>query len=80
MIITRSETSIQLTYSPKEYDEFNHAIVAFRREINGTLRNQILSLDNDSKEYFLTLTDELAQTLDYIDSAMIVTRTEGPSN
>src|SRR5262245_57786948 len=30
MMLTRSETSIQLTYTPKEYEEFNHALVAFR--------------------------------------------------
>jgi hypothetical protein len=36
MIIKRSETSTQLTYTPEEYNEFNLATVAFRREINNT--------------------------------------------
>jgi hypothetical protein len=76
MILTRSETSIQLTYTPKEYDEFNHALVSFRREINTTLRDRISSLDDNDKEYWRTLRDEFIQTLDYIDSAMIVSRTK----
>jgi len=41
MILTRSETSVQLTYTLGEYREFNHAIVAFRNEITGTLRNEV---------------------------------------
>lgn len=76
MILTRSEISIQLTYSPEEYNEFNLATAAFRREINNTLRGEISTLDDEDKKYFRTLNDEFIQTLDYIDSAMIVTRTE----
>jgi hypothetical protein len=37
MILTRNETSIQLTYTPKEHAEFNHAL-AFRRELRGIIR------------------------------------------
>src|SRR5437660_2459452 len=36
MILTRSDTSVQLTYTLEEYKEFNHAIVAFRNEITRT--------------------------------------------
>jgi hypothetical protein len=77
MILTRSDTSIQLTYTPKEYDEFNHALVAFRKEINTTLRDQLPTLNDNDKEYWRTLNEEFIQTLDYIDRAMIVTRREG---
>jgi hypothetical protein len=77
MMLTRSETSIQLIYTPKEYEEFNHALVAFRREINTTLRDQITSLDDSDREYWQTLNEEFIQTLDYIDRAMIVIRREG---
>jgi hypothetical protein len=44
MILSRSETSVQLTYTLEEYKEFNHAIVSFRSEITETLRNQIFDL------------------------------------
>ena len=76
MILTRTETSIQLTYTPEEYSEFNHTTIAFRREIDDTLRNQISILYDDDKEYYRTLNDEFLQTLDYIDTAMIVVRSE----
>jgi hypothetical protein len=75
MILIRSETSIQLTYTPKEYDEFNHALVAFRRELSTTLRDIIPSPDDNDREYFRTLSDEFIQSLDYIDR-LIATRTE----
>ena len=77
MILTRSDTSIHLTYTPTEYEQFNHALVAFRGEINTTLRDQIPLLNNNDKEYFRTLNEEFIQTLDYIDRAMIVTRRDG---
>jgi hypothetical protein len=75
MILTRNETSIQLTYTPKKYAEFNHALVAFRRELSTRLRDIIPSLDDNDREYFRTLSDEFIQSLDYIDRA-IATRTE----
>ena len=77
MMLTRSETSIQLIYTPKEYEEFNHALVAFRREINTTLRDQITSLNDSDREYWQTLNEEVIQALDYIDRAMIVTGKAG---
>jgi hypothetical protein len=67
MILTRSKTSIQLTYTAEEYNEFNDAALGLRNEIVGTLRNEVPNLHHDDKEYFETLTDELVQTLDYID-------------
>ena len=75
MILARSETAIQLTYTLEEYKEFNHAVVAFRSEINSTLRNEIGNLHGDDKEYFATLNDEFLYTLEYIDRTMIATRT-----
>jgi hypothetical protein len=47
--------------------------VAFRNEINTTLRNEIHNLHDDDKEDFATLSDELIDTLEYIDHTMIVT-------
>jgi hypothetical protein len=76
MILTRTETCIQLTYTLEEYKEFNHAIVAFRNEIAGTLRNEIPGLQDEDKEYFETLNDEFIHTLDYIDRTMVCSRTE----
>jgi hypothetical protein len=76
MILTRTETCIQLTYTLEEYKEFNHAIVAFRNEISGTLRNEIPGLQDEDKEYFETLNDEFIHTLDYVDRTMVCSRTE----
>lgn len=75
MILTRSETSIQLTYSLEEFKEFNHTLVKFRNEITGTLRNKVPDLRGEDKEYFETLRDEFIHTLDYIDHTMFITRT-----
>jgi hypothetical protein len=52
MILTRSETSIQLTYTLEEYKEFNYAIVNFRNELAGTLRSEIPNLQGKDKKYF----------------------------
>jgi hypothetical protein len=41
------------------------------------LKSQISSLDDSDKEYWQTLNDELIQTLDYIDSGMIIIHTKG---
>ena len=68
MILTRSETSVQLTYTLGEYREFNHAIVAFRNEITGTLRNEVSRFHGETKEYFTILEQELIHTLDYVAS------------
>jgi hypothetical protein len=35
MILTRSETAIQLTYTLEEYKEFNYATVNFKNELTG---------------------------------------------
>jgi len=63
MMLTRTETCIQLTYTLEEYKEFNHAIVAFSNEIAGTLRNEIPGLQDEDKEYFETLNDDFIHTL-----------------
>jgi hypothetical protein len=76
MILTRTETCIQLTYTLEEYKEFNHAIVAFSNEIAGTLRNEIPALKDEYKEYFETLNDDFIHTLYYIDRTMVCSRTE----
>jgi hypothetical protein len=76
MILTRSETSVQLTYTLGEYREFNHAIVAFRNEITGTLRNEVSRFHGETKEYFTILEQELIHTLDYVDRSMLCSRTE----
>ena len=76
VILTRTETCVQLTYTLDEYKEFNHAIVAFRNEITTTLINAIPDLHDDDKEYFSLLTDDLVHTLDYIDHTMVCYRTE----
>src|SRR5262249_4047823 len=55
----------------------NHALGSFRNEINTTLRHQITSLNQDDKEYWRTLNEELIETLNYIDSGMIVGRAKG---
>jgi hypothetical protein len=78
MILTRSETSVQLTYTLEEYREFNHAIVTFRNEITSTLRNEVSSFDFDgeTKEYFEILDQEFIHTLDYVDRWMLCYRTD----
>jgi len=76
VILTRTETCVQLTYTLDEYKEFNHVIVAFRNEITTTLRNETHDLQDDDKEYFSMLADKLVHTLDYIDRTMVCSRTE----
>jgi hypothetical protein len=76
VILTRTETCVQLTYTLDEYKEFNRAIVAFRTEINGTLRNEIFGLQDTVKEHCETLHAEFISTLDYIDRSMLCSRTE----
>jgi hypothetical protein len=76
MILSRSETGVQLTYTLEEYKKFNHAIVTFRNEITETLRNEVLDLQGDDKEYLETLINEFIHTLDYIDRSMVCSRTE----
>lgn len=76
VILTRTETCVQLTYTLDEYKEFNHVIVAFRNEITTTLRNETRDLQDDDKEYFSLLADKLVHALDYIDRTMVCSRTE----
>jgi hypothetical protein len=77
MNLTRIESSVQVTYTPKEYDEFNLGLVSLRNEIRTTLTHRIASLDNNDREYWRTLKAEFVQALEYIDSATIAIRTEG---
>jgi hypothetical protein len=74
MIVTSSESATQLTYSLEEYEQFSRAAAAFRKEINSTLRSEILNLNRESKKYFRKLMDEFIQSLEYIDRTVIVTR------
>lgn len=76
MNLTRSETSVQLTYTLEEYKEFNHAIVAFRNEITCTLKNEVSPFHGETKEYFEILIQEFIHTLDYVDRSMLWSRTE----
>jgi hypothetical protein len=78
MILSLSETSVQLSYTLDEYREFNQAIVAFRNEITSTLRNEVscFRFDGEMKEYFVNLEREFIDTLDYIDRSMLCSRTE----
>ena len=75
MILTRGETSIQLTFTLDEYRQFNTAIVEFRNEVIGTFSNGIPNLGPEDREYFDTLQDDFMHTLNYIDRT-IVSRTQ----
>jgi hypothetical protein len=75
MILTRSETSVQLIYTLDEYREFNRAIVAFRNEITCALRHEVSRFDGETKEYFVNLEREFIDTLDYVDRSMLCSRT-----
>jgi hypothetical protein len=76
LILTRGEASIQLTYTPDEYEEFNRAAVAFRNEITGTLQKEIVKFRGDSREYWDTFVREFVEMLDSIDHVTITTRVE----
>jgi hypothetical protein len=76
MILTCSESNVQLTYTFDEQKEFACAIEAFRREINTTLRKEISALRGPPRERH----DEFIESLDYIDSTMIIARSHAETD
>jgi hypothetical protein len=74
MILTYSENSVQLAYTPDEYEEFQRAIAAFKQVINDTLRKEISNLPGDIRKDYRGLIHEFKQSLEYIEHSVIVTR------
>jgi hypothetical protein len=70
MILTHSESNVQLTYTLDEHKEFTCTIEAFNREINATLRKEISDLRYLTRE----LRDEFIETLDELVHRMIIVR------